>query len=86
MAETIHFGEKFRTALAKYFASRSVTEHAFNHNIDAEFSGSDTVHILEIATNAAIKMAAMQIFLFFTVAAMLPNVPTALWVCPLGKL
>lgn len=50
MAETIHFGEKFRTALAKYFASRSVTEHAFNHNIDAEFSGSDTVHILEIAT------------------------------------
>lgn len=50
MAETIHFGEKFRTALAKYFAGKSVTEHAFNHNIDAEFSGSDTVHILEIAT------------------------------------
>lgn len=50
MAETIHFGEKFRTALAKYFASKSVTEHAFNHNIDAEFSGSDTVHIYEIAT------------------------------------
>ena len=50
MAETIHFGEKFRTALAKYFAGKSVTEHAFNHNIDAEFSGSDTVHIFEIAT------------------------------------
>ena len=50
MAETIHFGEKFRTALAKYFAGKSVTEHAFNHNIDAEFSGSDTVHIYEIAT------------------------------------
>ena len=50
MAETIHFGEKFRTALAKYFAGKSVTEHTFNHNIDAEFSGSDTVHIYEIAT------------------------------------
>lgn len=50
MAETIHFGEKFRTALAKYFAEKSVTDHAFNHNIDAEFSGSDTVHIYEIAT------------------------------------
>jgi hypothetical protein len=50
MAETIHFGEKFRTALAKYFASKSVTDHAFNHNIDAEFVGSDTVHIYEIAT------------------------------------
>ncbi len=50
MAETIHFGEKFRTVLAKYFAGKSVTEHAFNHNIDAEFSGSDTVHIYEIAT------------------------------------
>ena len=50
MAETIHFGEKFRTALAKYFAGKSVTEHAFNHNIDSEFSGSDTVHIYEIAT------------------------------------
>ena len=50
MAETIHFGEKFRTALAKYFAGKSVTDHAFNHNIDAEFSGSDTVHIYEIAT------------------------------------
>lgn len=52
MAETIHFGEKFRTALAKYFASKSVTDHAFNHNIDAEFVGSDTVHIYEIATTA----------------------------------
>lgn len=50
MAETIHFGEKFRTALAKYFAGKSVTDHAFNHNIDAEFTGSDTVHIYEIAT------------------------------------
>ena len=50
MAETIHFGEKFRTALSKYFAGKSVTDHAFNHNIDAEFSGSDTVHIFEIAT------------------------------------
>lgn len=50
MAETIHFGEKFRTALAKYFAGKSVTDHAFNHNIDTEFSGSDTVHIYEIAT------------------------------------
>ena len=50
MAETIHFGEKFRTALANYFAGKSVTDHAFNHNIDAEFSGSDTVHIYEIAT------------------------------------
>lgn len=52
MAETIHFGEKFRTALAKYFADQSVTDHAFNHNIDAEFAGSDTVHIYEIATTA----------------------------------
>lgn len=50
MAETIHFGEKFHTALAKYFAGKSVTDHAFNHNIDAEFRGSDTVHIYEIAT------------------------------------
>lgn len=50
MSETIHFSEKFRTSLAKYFAYKSVTEHAFNHNIDAEFSGSDIVHIYEIAT------------------------------------
>ena len=50
MAEIIHFSEKFRTALAKYFAYKSVTDNAFNHNIDAEFSGSDTVHIYEIAT------------------------------------
>lgn len=50
MAETIHFSEKFRTALAKYFAYKSVTEHAFNHNIDAEFNGNDVVHIYEIAT------------------------------------
>ena len=41
MAETIHFSEKFRTALAKYYAYKSVTDHAFNHNIDSEFSGSD---------------------------------------------
>lgn len=27
MAETIHFSEKFRTALAKYFAYKSVTDH-----------------------------------------------------------
>lgn len=50
MSETIHFSEKFRTALAKYFAYKSVTDNAFNHNIDAEFSGSDVVHIYEIAT------------------------------------
>jgi hypothetical protein len=50
MAETIHFGEKFRTSLAKYFAYKSVTDHAFNHNIDSEFSGSDVVHVYEIAT------------------------------------
>ena len=50
MAETIHFSEKFRTALAKYFAYKSVTDHAFNHNIDSEFNGSDVVHISEIAT------------------------------------
>lgn len=50
MAETIHHGEKFRTKLAKYFAIKSVTDHAFNHDIDAEFTGSDTVHIYEVAT------------------------------------
>ena len=52
MSETIHFGEKFRTKLAEYFASKSVTDHAFNHNIDAEFNGSDVVHVYEIATTA----------------------------------
>lgn len=50
MSETIHFGEKFRTALADYFAYKSVTDHAFNHKIDAEFSGCDVVHVYEIAT------------------------------------
>ena len=50
MSETIHFSEKFRTALSKYFAYKSVTDSAFNHNIDAEFVGSDTVHVYEIAT------------------------------------
>ena len=50
MSETIHFSEKFRTSLAKYFAYKSVTDHAFNHNIDAEFNGSDIVHVYEIAT------------------------------------
>lgn len=52
MSQTIHFGEKFRTKLAEYFASKSVTDHAFNHNIDAEFVGSDVVHVYEIATTA----------------------------------
>lgn len=51
MSQTIHFGEKFKTSLAKYFASKSCTEHAFNHDIDQEFSGADTVHIYEIATS-----------------------------------
>lgn len=51
MAETIHFSEKFRQALAKYFASKSVTDDLFNHDIDAEFSGTDTVHIYEIAVS-----------------------------------
>lgn len=50
MAEVIHFSEKFREALAEYFAYHSVTESAYNHSIDAEFSGNDTVHIYEIAT------------------------------------
>lgn len=50
MSQTIHFGEKFRTKLAKYFAYKSVTEHAFNHNLDAEFVGSDIVHVYEVAT------------------------------------
>lgn len=50
MAETIHHDEKFRTKLAKYFATKSVTDHAFNHDIDTEFTGADTVHIHEIAT------------------------------------
>lgn len=51
MSETIHLGEKFRTLLAKYFAYNSVTEHAYNHDIDAEFVGSDTVHVYEVATS-----------------------------------
>lgn len=46
----IHHGEKFRTSLAKYFAHKSVTDHAFNHNIDSEFHGSDIVHVYEVAT------------------------------------
>lgn len=50
MSETIHHGEKFMTKLAKYFASKSVTDSAFNHDIDSEFKGSDTVHVYEIAT------------------------------------
>ena len=50
MSEVIHFGEAFRTALSKYFAYDSVTDHAFNHDIDAEFTGSDIVHVYEIAT------------------------------------
>lgn len=50
MSETIHHGEKFRTKLAKYFAIKSVTDSAFNHDIDAEFKGSDIVHVYEVAT------------------------------------
>ena len=50
MAETIHFTEAFRKALADYFSLKSVTEDAFNHKLDAEFTGSDMVHIMEIAT------------------------------------
>ncbi len=49
MAETIHFSEKFRSTLAKYFASKSLTEGLYNHDIDSEFTGTDTVHIYEIA-------------------------------------
>ena len=50
MSETIHFSEKFRSSLAKYFGLKSVTEHAYNHDIDQEFSGNDTVHVFEVAT------------------------------------
>lgn len=32
MSETIHFGEKYRTSLMKYFAGKSDTDHAFNHS------------------------------------------------------
>lgn len=50
MADVIHFTEQFCKVLAKYFAMKSVTDDAYNHDIDAEFSGNDTVHIFEIAT------------------------------------
>jgi hypothetical protein len=50
MSQTIHFGEKFKTSLMKYFALKSVTEHAFNHSLDQEFVGSDIVHVFKIAT------------------------------------
>lgn len=50
MSQVIHFGEKFKTSLMKYFAYKSVTEHAFNHSLDQEFVGSDIVHVWKIAT------------------------------------
>lgn len=50
MSETIHFGEKYRSSLMKYFAGKSDTDHAYNHSLDQEFVGSDIVNVYEIAT------------------------------------
>ena len=47
---TMHFGEKYRQAVLDGFRQRSYTESSMNHDLDLEFSGARTVHVLSLQT------------------------------------
>ncbi|MFR8335120.1 MAG: hypothetical protein ACLU9S_24355 [Oscillospiraceae bacterium] len=49
---TMHFGEKYRQAVLEGFRQRSYTESSMSHDLDLEFSGARTVHVL--STDGAI--------------------------------
>ena len=47
---TMHFGEKYRQAVLEGFRQRSYTESSMSHDLDLEFSGARTVHVLSLQT------------------------------------
>lgn len=47
---TIHFGEKYRESVLEGFRARSYTESSISHELDLEFSGARTVHVLSLQT------------------------------------
>ena len=47
---TMHFGEKYRQAVLEGFRQRSYTESSMSHELDLEFSGARTVHVLSLQT------------------------------------
>lgn len=50
MASTMHFGEKYKQALMQGFKEKSYTESSMSHELDMEFSGVRTVHVLSLQT------------------------------------
>lgn len=55
MAETIHFPEKYMQRLMKGFDVASLTDGLYNHEIEQEFSGVNTVHVNSILTTPVQK-------------------------------
>ena len=47
---TIHLGERYRESLLESFRERSYTESSFSHDLNVEFSGTKTVHVLSLQT------------------------------------
>lgn len=47
---TIHFGDKYTESLLEGFRQKSYTESSFSHELDLEFSGARTVHVLDLLT------------------------------------
>lgn len=48
--QTIHFAEKYKEELMNGFRSKSYTESSFSHDLDMQFSGTRTVHVLSLKT------------------------------------
>lgn len=46
----IHFGEKFKEQLVEGFKMASFTESSISHELDVQFSGVKTVHVLSLQT------------------------------------
>lgn len=50
--QTIHFGEKYKEELMNGFRGKSYTESSFSHDLDMQFSGARTVHVLSLKTES----------------------------------
>lgn len=50
MANTMHFGEKYKESLVQSFKESSYTESSMSHELDMEFSGVRTVHVTSLQT------------------------------------
>lgn len=50
MANVIHFAEKYKKGLMEGFNNASETDGLFDHSLDMEFSGVNTVHVTSLKT------------------------------------